>query len=362
MRYRRCDLHQRRGLRQRTLHRRTMVSRSHELWYRNRSLTSRWNSTGGYGHNANDDNSQCSGYLWSTASDGTPVGDGTCGGEGAYCKDWDQWDISHATPEERAKRWDHNCQSGTSTLCSFDWDRYYLLTRLAPGPTGYCNSKTGACANKCMTAGCDCTSDPDHACGEGLKPVVNSWGKCSCRAIEATRLQARTLPLPPSASAHARARRNLQLFDQFCPSAFTACNIGGTKGYECVDTRVRLRRFSRFVVIFHDADLAASYTHRRTSSNAVLAPARAASTALRFLASHRSRAWRDPARSGPARTASSTTRNRAPAWLPDRSLKYDTPIRSSPLLPSSHFPFHPVSFALHAFFERATVHNHAKCM
>lgn len=77
------------------------------------------NSTGGYGHNANDDNSQCSGYLWSTASDGTPVGDGTCGGEGAYCKDWDQWDISHATPEERAKRWDHNCQSGTSTLFHF---------------------------------------------------------------------------------------------------------------------------------------------------------------------------------------------------------------------------------------------------
>ncbi|KWU42135.1 hypothetical protein RHOSPDRAFT_21780 [Rhodotorula sp. JG-1b] len=170
---------------------------------------------GGLGYNCagaqgRGDDSNCLGFLYCTSLT-LQTASNRCGGEGAFCQDWSALDLAgqNATLVNEI----------TGNFCE----------------SGYCNSKTGACANKCMTAGCDCTSDPDHACGEGLKPVVNSWGKCSCRAIEATRLQARTLPMI-SASSRARARRNLQLFDQFCPAAFTACNIGGTKGYECVDT------------------------------------------------------------------------------------------------------------------------------
>ncbi|GAA5868388.1 hypothetical protein JCM3774_003277 [Rhodotorula dairenensis] len=162
--------------------------------------------TGGYDHNGDGDNSQCSGYLWCTSFDGSSVGDGTCGCDGAYCKDWDQWDLSQcSTDEERWERWDHNCKSG------------------------YCNSKTGSCGTKCTTVGCDCTSDPKHACGEGLIPVTDAWGKCTCQ------------PCNP-VSQRARTRRNLQLFDQFCPKGLTACTIGGSKGFECVDTLTNLEQ------------------------------------------------------------------------------------------------------------------------
>ncbi|KWU42149.1 hypothetical protein RHOSPDRAFT_27179 [Rhodotorula sp. JG-1b] len=124
--------------------------------------------TGGYSYAASNNNFLCSGYLWSTSFDGSPVGDGSC------------------------------------------------------------NSLTASCAVKCNTAGCDCTNDPKHRCGKGLKPVIDKHGRCTCQ------------PIHPS--KRARARRKLDLVDERCPRSLTACTIGGGKGYECIDTRTDLEQ------------------------------------------------------------------------------------------------------------------------
>lgn len=158
--------------------------------------------TGGYDYVANNNNSLCSGYLWSTLFDGLPFGDGTCGGLDAYCQDGDQSELSRVPEEERWDHFDQNCASG------------------------YCNSLTASCAVKCNTAGCDCTSDPKHRCGKGLKPVIDKHGWCTCQ------------PIHPS--KRARARRRLELVDERCPKSLTACTIGN--GYECVDTQTDLEQ------------------------------------------------------------------------------------------------------------------------
>lgn len=104
------------------------------------------------------------------------------------------------------------------------------LLGLTFGPTGYCNSRTSHCGHKCTTAGCDCTSDPEHACGEGLKPVIDpSCDKCTCQPIH-------------NGSQRARARRNVRLVESLCPKSFSACTIGGSKGFECVDTQTSLEQ------------------------------------------------------------------------------------------------------------------------
>lgn len=71
------------------------------------------NSTGGYDYVANNNNSLCSGYLWSTSTDGLPVGDGTCGGLGAYCQDGDRSELLRVPEEERWDHFDQNCASGS---------------------------------------------------------------------------------------------------------------------------------------------------------------------------------------------------------------------------------------------------------
>ena len=83
------------------------------------SLTFATNSTGGYSYAANNNNFLCSGYLWSTSFDGSPVGDGTCGGLGAYCQEWDQPDLSRVAEEKRWDRFDRTALPvrGASPCC-----------------------------------------------------------------------------------------------------------------------------------------------------------------------------------------------------------------------------------------------------
>ena len=161
MRYLGCDLHWPHGLRQRTLHRRTMVSVGPPAPPRIPSLTFATNSAGGYNYIAND-NSLCSGYLWSTSFLGSPVGDGTCGGLGAYCQDWDQPDLSRVKQEERWDRFNQKCASGSWYISLQLSVRSHCADPQCLPPSGYCDPLTVSCAAavaKCNTVGCDCT---DH--------------------------------------------------------------------------------------------------------------------------------------------------------------------------------------------------------
>lgn len=71
--------------------------------------------SGGYG-TVVPHNSECSGYLWCTPLFSTTTVPGGCGGDNAFCGDWDQHDLSTcATDEERWSRFDRNCHSGKSS-------------------------------------------------------------------------------------------------------------------------------------------------------------------------------------------------------------------------------------------------------
>ncbi|BGP57334.1 hypothetical protein JCM8202_002711 [Rhodotorula sphaerocarpa] len=163
--------------------------------------------TGGYGHQT-DSNNRCLGYLWSTDSKGHPTGG--CGEYGSYCKDWSQSDLSQCkTDEERWTRYDSNCKSG------------------------YCNSVSGQCDIKVLTVAGDCTADPQHSCGDGLDPVIDSRGKCTCQSKN----KGSHRPKPDE-----KSRRSIRLAEALCPRSHTVCHVGSKDGFECVDTQTSLEQ------------------------------------------------------------------------------------------------------------------------
>lgn len=97
---------------------------------------------------------------------------------------------------------------------------------------GYCNSVSGQCDIKVLTVAGDCTADPQHSCGDGLDPVIDSRGKCTCQSKN----KGSHRPKPDE-----KSRRSIRLAEALCPRSHTVCHVGSKNGFECVDTQVRRR-------------------------------------------------------------------------------------------------------------------------
>ncbi|GAA5977086.1 hypothetical protein JCM10908_004851 [Rhodotorula pacifica] len=101
----------------------------------------------------------------------------------------------------------------------------------------YCAKQTHTCQQHVTTVGGRCDYDRLGACGvttDGSRTQLypsTSNGACTCV------LQANVI-VAPSARARARSRRAVSV----CPDAQTACSVGLSAGYECIDTESNLEQ------------------------------------------------------------------------------------------------------------------------
>jgi hypothetical protein len=149
-----------------------------------------------------------------------------CGATGSFCQDAVAVDSSLSV-EAAQLVFNQFCSSGycSSTYVSpvFLFDSP-SLTRRFSSLFSIGNCAVLAAENE------SCLDDPEFQCAAGLTCDQTSF----------------TCKIAPVISARARERRSAHAKKSLCPASHSACSVEGARGFECVDTTVRLRSSSSF--------------------------------------------------------------------------------------------------------------------